>query len=231
MKKFILFLTIIFISSFCDLFSQSIDSTIHLMQGKWNWHKSIDGWGSAYTPASSGYTIQLFLLQDSSQFDTDSIKYTTCRNDTLICQKETIIDSSGAYPPTIYGNVICFGSFGSWTEYKITSISDSTLVLWDCCIDGYQHLFIKQSLLSINSVEKTDQITLFPNPATTSITISIQPLQSDAEVLIFNSLGEQVLNTKVHKAESEVQLDVAKLPAGMYFVKMNKYSGKFVKQN
>jgi hypothetical protein len=61
-------------------------------------------------------------------------------------------------------------------------------------------------------------------------------LEGDAEVCVFNSLGEQVLKTKVHKAESEVRLDVAKLHAGMYFVRMSDagcriYTGKFVKQN
>ena len=76
-----------------------------------------------------------------------------------------------------------------------------------------------------------EEIVISPNPATSSITLQMPQLKGDADIIVFNSLGEQVLKTKVHKAESEVKLDVAHLPTGMYFVKMNNYSGKFVKQN
>ncbi|MFH0893478.1 MAG: T9SS type A sorting domain-containing protein [Bacteroidota bacterium] len=75
-----------------------------------------------------------------------------------------------------------------------------------------------------------DSFAIKPNPATSSITLQMPQLEGDAEVCVFKSLGEQVLKTKLHKAKSEVRIDVAKLPAGLYFVKMNNYSGKFVKQ-
>jgi hypothetical protein len=89
------------------------------------------------------------------------------------------------------------------------------------------------------SEQVKNSIIISPNPATTSITLQIPQLESDAEVCVFNSLGEQVIKLKFCKAvtsdglrvTSEVRIDVAHLPAGLYFVKMNNYSGKFVKQN
>jgi hypothetical protein len=84
-----------------------------------------------------------------------------------------------------------------------------------------------------------NEITLSPNPTTSSITLRLPQLEGDAEVWVFNSLGEQVIKLKVCKAvtsdelrvTSEVKIDVAKLQPGLYFVKTNNFSGKFVKQN
>ncbi|MFH0895863.1 MAG: T9SS type A sorting domain-containing protein [Bacteroidota bacterium] len=98
--------------------------------------------------------------------------------------------------------------------------------------DTTGYIYTDSYLLGIEAPEFLEkQISISPNPATTSITLQMPQLESDAEVCVFNSLGEQVLKTKLHKAKSEVRIDVAKLPAGLYFVKMNNYSGKFVKQN
>ena len=84
----------------------------------------------------------------------------------------------------------------------------------------------------IGITDPTENVFLLkPNPTSSSITLNMPPLQGDAEVCIFNSLGEQVIKLKVCKAvTSEVRIDVAHLPAGLYLVKMNNYSGKFVKE-
>ena len=42
-------------------------------------------------------------------------------------------------------------------------------------------------------------------------------------------MGEEVKKLKFSKVESDLSIDVSSLPAGIYFVKMNAYSGKFVK--
>ncbi|MFH0895341.1 MAG: YCF48-related protein [Bacteroidota bacterium] len=89
---------------------------------------------------------------------------------------------------------------------------------------------------SINAASVEDlvnsqmNIPVYPNPANDYVILALPESADIAEVSIINSLGDVVLKSKVHNAKSEVKIDVAKLPNGMYFVKMNNYSGKFVKQ-
>jgi hypothetical protein len=85
------------------------------------------------------------------------------------------------------------------------------------------------SAINENAME-SNNVLIYPNPATNEISIKLnKPLENDACISVFNSLGEEVIKLKVQKVESEVKIDVAALPAGMYFVKVNGYSGKFVK--
>ncbi|MFH0893649.1 MAG: M43 family zinc metalloprotease [Bacteroidota bacterium] len=84
--------------------------------------------------------------------------------------------------------------------------------------------------VGINEIKNDFYLSFFPNPAGNEIRIKLnKPLGKDAYISILNSIGEEVLKRKVYKMESEVKLDVAAFPTGMYFVKVNGYSGKFVK--
>lgn len=72
-----------------------------------------------------------------------------------------------------------------------------------------------------------NQISMFPNPATDELTISVT--NEIISIVIYNFIGQTVytrdFNTK------QVQIDVSALPAGVYFVKINGTEvRKFVKQ-
>jgi hypothetical protein len=70
-----------------------------------------------------------------------------------------------------------------------------------------------------------------PNPANTSITLSMPQLTADAEVCIFNCMGLPVMKLRATKANEKIVFNIETLPNGIYFVKFQNYSGKFVKQN
>ncbi len=81
---------------------------------------------------------------------------------------------------------------------------------------------------SVNNINvPAETITISPNPATSELTIS----SSDkiASVSIYNLLGQTIYNNQYNS--KSVQVNVASLPPGVYFVKVNgSYVQKFVKQ-
>jgi sugar lactone lactonase YvrE len=107
-------------------------------------------------------------------------------------------------------------------------------------VDGSGHIFFSEDGgnririlsascdLAINNVPyNSEPITIFPNPTTASLTIS-SPDQITT-VSITSLIGQTVYNHEYNSIE--VHVDVADLPKGIYFVKVNG-SGvrKFVKQ-
>ena len=78
------------------------------------------------------------------------------------------------------------------------------------------------------------KITLFPNPATTTLHLRLQaPNQSIATLKIYNTLGQQVM--ELNPKAAKIKIDVKSLKSGVYFVegftnKGERFSGKFVKE-
>ncbi len=80
------------------------------------------------------------------------------------------------------------------------------------------------SSVGIKEYKKTEQLLIYPNPASTTLTIkSNSKLNSEIEIL--NCLGEIVL--KQNYSES---IDVSKLIPGYYFIKVDNSHSKFVKE-
>ena len=59
---------------------------------------------------------------------------------------------------------------------------------------------------------------IFPNPASTQITIQIKESELGATVVIFNSLGQEVLADRLNAVSQT--LNIEKLSEGFYFLKM-----------
>ena len=73
-------------------------------------------------------------------------------------------------------------------------------------------------------------LSIFPNPATTSLTIqsSIQPV---TDISIANLLGQEVGSKHIAGGSLQASVDISALPAGVYFVKVNGGAvKKFVKE-
>jgi hypothetical protein len=75
-------------------------------------------------------------------------------------------------------------------------------------------------------------INIFPNPSRTKLNVRIDELQGDAQLKIFNVMGKMVMQQQTNKIVTE--LNVAKLPAGIYMLNINDSNGmrslKFVKE-
>ena len=111
--------------------------------------------------------------------------------------------------------------------FRFTFISDGVFANKDgWIIDSVNCFYWWEG--AVNQVQNNIQLTLFPNPATTQLTIQStnQPITS---ITITNLLGQTVYNQK-HNAD-KVRVDVSALPTGMYLVKVNGIEvRRFVKE-
>ena len=84
------------------------------------------------------------------------------------------------------------------------------------------------SALGIKNVVAGSTLSIFPNPATTELTIQStnEPIK---QITITNLLGQTVYN-QMHSTD-KVQVNISSLPTGVYFVKVNDTEvRKFVKE-
>ncbi len=73
---------------------------------------------------------------------------------------------------------------------------------------------------------KTEQIKLYPNPASTVLTIDLSALSAEeVDVLLYNASGKPVFSTEAYKAQT-LKLDVSNYLSGMYIVQV--YDGQQV---
>lgn len=125
---------------------------------------------------------------------------------------------------------------GDYSSYLFLPDSEATLAtnpkyairfandgIWEAS-SGMNNLSQTVSLgsLSTSSFENFD-VTIYPNPATSSITINSK--ERFAKMQLFNHLGQKVFI----KASGNV-IDVSFLPTGIYFLHLETSSGKVVKQ-
>ncbi|MEY3835526.1 MAG: Secretion system C-terminal sorting domain [Bacteroidota bacterium] len=59
---------------------------------------------------------------------------------------------------------------------------------------------------------------VFPNPASTSISMKVQESDLGTQVRIYNSLGQEVLSERI--ASTNQMLNIEKLTEGFYFLKL-----------
>ena len=81
--------------------------------------------------------------------------------------------------------------------------------------------------------KSTNKLTVYPNPSSTTITISTPTTPDNNTFLtIYNINGQQLLKRQI--TEQETVLDVSGLPKGIYFVRVTNdrtvQVGKLVKQ-
>lgn len=74
------------------------------------------------------------------------------------------------------------------------------------------------------------KVTVYPNPTSDFINISTSDLLNNYEISIFNTYGEILMTQKINY-DSNTQIDVSKLSAGMYYLKIGLDFQKFVKVN
>jgi hypothetical protein len=68
------------------------------------------------------------------------------------------------------------------------------------------------------SEELNSTIQIFPNPASTQITIQVNESDLGSQVFIFNAIGQDVLSEKI--TSTSQLLNIEKLTEGFYFLKL-----------
>jgi hypothetical protein len=97
------------------------------------------------------------------------------------------------------------------------------------CNSGVQ-INLACSTTSIEEIFSEEEITLFPNPATSFITINVSHGQPIEQAIIYNHLGQKVILVK--RVNNTV--DISGLKSGMYFIQVAtkdwRGTTKFIKQ-
>ncbi len=84
------------------------------------------------------------------------------------------------------------------------------------------------SWLGLKDNEKTNQIKLFPNPASETLTISLPENASTTECILFDYAGKEMKRFRITGGENLV--DVSELENGVYFIQMDTEICKLIKK-
>ena len=122
-------------------------------------------------------------------------------------------------------NGFCYGWIRYSLKIDVAHPSSSELIIYEyayCTIPNYPFRVGQTSLdWGVEEVESTAFATIHPNPTNGTFTITGKNLKS-AEVL--NTLGQSVV--KVQGEGETLQIDIANLPAGIYFVNIMDEEGR-----
>lgn len=120
----------------------------------------------------------------------------------------------------------------TWTDYDVSDglvgpvvrrlAIDSKNIVWVVTSSGVTK--IGEIPTSIFDSEIQHEIRVFPNPTSDKITLSIPNTLIGSEFQLFNSVGALVENGTV-MSESQI-IDLAKMPAGMYFITIDHLYAK-----
>jgi hypothetical protein len=83
------------------------------------------------------------------------------------------------------------------------------------------------SSVGVPAVSKSDEILLYPNPATDELAI-VQSGTSYTALSVFNTLGQQYLHQQI--SSTKTNLDIHGLPPGLYYVALHGLNGNVVKK-
>lgn len=98
---------------------------------------------------------------------------------------------------------------------------------------AHNGLIVPNSALSIKPEESIESFRIYPNPASTFITIQGIPLNQPAEFVIYNMVGSKIAGGKCMQG-SQTTIDIHPLTRGMYILKLTTgksvLAGKFIRE-
>lgn len=92
---------------------------------------------------------------------------------------------------------------------------------------------IKNARMSPTGIANTELsafgIRVYPNPSNGNISVALsKPFENKAQLEVWSSLGQKLLNTEIQKNELDKQIDLNALGNGIYFIKIISSEGQFV---
>jgi hypothetical protein len=130
--------------------------------------------------------------------------------------KQEVIASAGGY--NVNGGLSI-----SWTlgETIIPTFTNGNLTL----SHGFQQQLIVTAIEE--NIDIAVNIKIYPNPASDIVNISFEePVDGEINLTILDSQGKLVKRDVIESAMTEKQINLQELPAGIYYLRMNK--GKLV---
>jgi hypothetical protein len=109
--------------------------------------------------------------------------------------------------------------------YNLNGISPNPFVLikldeWACLNEGCQYAGIEEN-------ETDNEVNIFPNPASETLTISLPENALNTECMLFDNLGKEVLRINVLGGDN--LLDIKELESGLYTAQVNNHIIKLIK--
>lgn len=76
---------------------------------------------------------------------------------------------------------------------------------------------------------KDEELEVYPNPASTSITILCEALKGKrVQVCLYNMLGQEIMSQECHFVQQKSSIDVSSLPRGVYLLKVGEWVRRVV---
>ncbi len=104
------------------------------------------------------------------------------------------------------------------TPYAEKADTETFSVIFGSAGGTYITLFVTDTKAAVNTLPSPN-LSISPNPATGSITIKGAPINTQS-VWVLDVLGKSVIEIS-HPNSSDFTLDLSKLPAGIYFVRLS----------
>ena len=127
---------------------------------------------------------------------------------TSIVVYENSYDAVSLTPATTYTirvRAICEpGVTSDWSEFSFTTLDEETP-------QGIDDV--------VGNASERCTVSIYPNPATSQTTVSVDGLNGKAELCVIDMSGRNVMATVMN--DNTVQLDISRLAAGTYFVRIS----------
>lgn len=139
-------------------------------------------------------------------------------------QPATVLMKDGAYDAVAcrnFGNgqVLGFHHAGNFLDYPVLADANIQKIITNFISHYY-------NTLSIPSIEEqSNDLTLYPNPATDKI--QLKGLRENLEYTVYNVLGKQVLNGHIEEFDT---INISELQSGLYMIKIKDTTLKFIKR-
>jgi hypothetical protein len=121
------------------------------------------------------------------------------------------------------GNVVDSGA-GIWVHPTVntTYVVEQTL----CGLVKTDTVHVQVVPTSINGISNSKQLSIYPNPATTELTVYMENMVF-SQYAIMNSIGQTVATHSL--SETETHIDIRTLPSGVYYLQLNGDKGREVR--
>lgn len=131
------------------------------------------------------------------------------------------------------GNRYAYGFVTRLATRRFSSVNPITTASSLTASDALPNMRLDFGGLSgIKTELQNAQIRVYPNPATTSITI--EGLKNAAEIHVTDLTGRTVVSQTINKAMETAELQIKELPAGIYLLKVQQAAGislsRFIKE-
>ena len=120
-------------------------------------------------------------------------------------------------------------SVASQSITRFVMFIDQGVVNWDpYFLDDFN---LSSAPLLINEINKSNLISVFPQPAKNSLNIQVKLNNNEINTLdIYNSQGKILLSNVLNKNSENINLDVSQFKSGIYFIKVHSKNNLYTKK-